>query len=313
MKEVIDFDVSDENSLKIKEKLPSEEINLMHKYIREEDIDRFKLLINNWDLNYKSINQVKQGLSRITPSKAFVWANALFEEEVDAYRIVGGLLYIRAEIWNRDYDLAVHRIVELSECEEWKIRGVGINLLTSSLLKQYDDFKELYLQFIDSDSEKLRRVAISSAHQIAVYKGKVNFMDQDFLNHLTPFLTEENSYVNSVSNEAFGSFLKNYPDLFFNWIETKSSELNDSRSKASILYILSNINATNYVKESCDVIDKFIRDDDIKVKHARSAALRNLAKYHSKEISLWLEKRMNIPQAVEHWSELSVDGIIPMV
>jgi len=55
---------------------------------------------------------------------------------------------------------------------------------------------------------------------------------------------------------------------------------------------------------------KVIEDKNMRVKRARSAALRNLAKYHSKSISFFLEERLNIPQALDHWSELQIDGLL---
>ncbi len=309
----IDYEISDEVSLKIKEKLPLEHIKLLNKYLREENFDDFVNLISTFDLNYKSINQVKQVMSKISPSKAYIWANDLISQDGEdvTKRIAAGLLFIRSEIWNRDQTRAIEIIDQFSKCEEWKIRGIGINLFANCMIKSFDDFFDTFKLFIASDSSKFRRVAISTAQQIATYKGKINFLTKEFLDTLKPYLNEEDAYVNSVSNETFGSFIKNYPDIFYSWISEKVIEVGDDpKGKASILYMLSNVHATNHFKKSCEIIDMLINDTNIRVKRARSAALRNLAKYHSKDVNAWLESRMNLPQAVDHWSELQIDGLL---
>lgn len=308
----INYEISEESTLKIKEKLPLEEVTLLQKYLREENYGEFINLIQTFDLNYKSINQMRHVMGKISPSIAYIWADDLLNKDSDdtTNKIAAGLLYIRSEIWNRDYKKTISIIKEYSECEEWKVRGIGINLFSNCIIKKYEDYINIFQEYVISDSPKMRRVAISTAQQIATYKGKVDFINKDFLDYLKPYLSESDSYVNSVSNETFGSFIKNYPDLFYDWINDKVGETDESDEKASILYILSNVNATNHFEKSCGIIDQFIKDTDIKVKRARSAALRNLAKYHSKEMNSWLENRLNLPQVVDHWSELQIDGLI---
>lgn len=310
MDDVIEFAVSEDSALKIKSKLGKDKITLMETYLRQENFDEFLDLINQWDLNYKSINQVRHSISKNTPSMTYQWGINLLGDNRVSSLIVAGLMMIKAEIWNRDLEKTLEIIEKFSEFEEWRVRGVGINLFSHSLIKRYPDFKDIFKKFINSDSSKLRRVAISTSQEISLYKGKITFMDKDFLDLLTPYLTEKDPYVSSVSNETFGNYIKNYPDLFYEWIGAKSDVITDDFSKASILYILSNFHATKHLDKSCKIIDKFILEDDGKIKRARSAALRNLAKYHSKNISSWLEKRMNIPQAVDHWSELQIDGLL---
>jgi hypothetical protein len=68
--------------------------------------------------------------------------------------------------------------------------------------------------------------------------------------------------------------------------------------------------ARAHIGEVLEIIDMVLKDDDPQIKKARSAVLHNLSASNQQKVNSFLESRLEIKQAVDHWAELEADGSI---
>ncbi len=274
--------------------------------LRKEDFDKMVDIIDDINLNYKSINQLKQVFSQVTQSHSIKLAKKIWQSKKLNRIILTGILLDRGKIWERDKEFTINAIKKYAISENWQVREVAINLLKYSLIKSYDNYIDLLKSFIKSPNVHLRRVALSTAEAIATYKAKINFFDQEFLELFDSYLQERDSFIISVSTTTFGEFINNYPDITFKWFEKKINENISNYEKASLLFTFTNPIPKEKVNKALDFIEKTIAIDDDRVKHARSSVLRNLYRYYPTIISNWLESRLKDPNILEHWLELDL-------
>ena len=65
----------------------------------------------------------------------------------------------------------------------------------------------------------------------------------------------------------------------------------------------------DYIDEALIIVEHFLQEDDERVRNARASTLRAIAKYKPLKLSSWLEARLHIQQAVDHWAELASEGL----
>lgn len=291
--------------MKKKEKLKRETISRMEKLLVAGDYEAMITLLLEQELHYKTLNQIKNTLYRnIPPYICRTLGKDLVERGKADEIILAGVFLELGMIWKEERETTRKIIRKHSVTEDWKIREVMVNLMKHAIAKDMENYKPLFVELVRSDNVYLKRVAIMAAEKLAASQSKI--IDLEFLHLLDPFIDEKESFITSVATTAFSTFLTNYPDITVTWVKKHFSEPISDYGKASLLYMFSTHEAKDNVNDALLFLDREIKNNNDRVKHARSAILRNFSAYYPNKVNSWLESKMHIPEAMDHWAELEL-------
>ncbi len=291
-------------------KLSDNQIKDLETALRLCKYDQCVELLKAYPVNYKSISQIRRIISKEDQDFFIDWSFKLLELDV-VHKIVAGLFLEQSNIWDLRTESTKEIIQQLSVNDDWRIRRTAINLLGKSLIHSQDNFEDLITEFICSNNPFKRRVAVSVAKDISSLSDKYDPLKNKMLDLINPILYEQNQYVITVASDTFANgFLRHHGDQINLWVKSKVKLIEDHYAKAMLLSIYSTQSVAEYLDEALSLIEIFLKDNNEIVKYARSAALRQIAKYDSVKLSSWLEAHLHIKQAVDHWAELEIDGLL---
>jgi hypothetical protein len=267
-------------------------------------------LLTTIPVNYKSLNQIKNITKTMDIKDTYDWGMRMLDHDT-VHKIVGVILLENAKIWERDLIKTRDIIIELAKHDDWRIRKASIDLLRKSIIHAYQEFRDIFVEFLNSDNPFNRRVAISVAKEISSLNEKHNNLKDKILELIDPIIHEQNPYVISVANDTLANgFLKFHGSKTNEWILAKAASAQDIIVKISLLSIYTSVSLVDYIDEALSVVEHFLQEDDERVRNARASTLRAIAKYEPSKLSSWLETRLHIKQAVDHWAELESEGLL---
>ncbi|MHA2171401.1 MAG: hypothetical protein ACXAB7_16055, partial [Candidatus Kariarchaeaceae archaeon] len=123
-------------------------------------------LLTTIPVNYKSLNQIKNITKTMDIKDTYDWGMRMLDHDT-VHKIVGVILLENAKIWERDLIKTRDIIIELAKHDDWRIRKASIDLLRKSIIHAYQEFRDIFVEFLNSDNPFNRRVAISVAKEIS--------------------------------------------------------------------------------------------------------------------------------------------------
>ncbi|MHA2502245.1 MAG: hypothetical protein ACXAE3_05200 [Candidatus Kariarchaeaceae archaeon] len=277
----------------------------------KRDIEFVKTTFHDIEANYKSINVLKKQCKVLDRREKIDWGRQIIETDHPVHQVMGAYLLDQTMYFTVNRDYILETVDRFCRDENWNVRQAGIDLLERMVAKQEGHEISLLQKYIGSDDAYLRRLLLLTAKEIASSANYKSELKAKLLDVLEVALTENDPYVQTICHETFqDGYLKYCTEMTVNWLNDKISTTDDNHIRSTILAIL----GSRYVEDEIDnvlsIIDTMLLHDEEEIRKARSAALHILSNRYHDKVSTFLEDRMHIQQALDHWAELEADGTL---
>lgn len=286
---------------------------LVSEAVSTEDFDSFNEAVQEKKYSFRTISDIKKEIQSLDLSTSLKWGKSLIEGNT-IQAAIGGVLLSISNTWETDPEFLAEQINLLASSESWQKREIAIELLKQGLMYSKTQFIPLLKNLTVSTSIYKRRVAITTAKEVALLKPKYKLLKSEVLALMIPFLYENDSFVTLAVIDTFANgFVKYCPEEVFLLLNKFIPSIAHDNHKVLLLRMISTKISSEYLFHVIDIIMKFIDSKDISVFFARQSALRILAKDYPKQIGAWLERNLHIEAIVDHWAELDLARLIPSV
>ncbi len=286
---------------------------LVSEAVSNEDFDSFNEAVQEKKYSFRTISDIKKEIQSLDLSTSLLWGKSLIQGNT-IQAAIGGVLLSISNTWETEPEFLVEQINLLASSEGWQKREIAIELLKQGLMYSKTQFIPLLKKLTVSTSIYKRRVAITTAKEVAMLKPKYKSLKLEVLALMIPFLYENDSFVTRATVDTFANgFVKYCPAEVFQLLNKLIPSIAHDKHKILLLRMISTKISSEHLFQVLDIIMKFIDDEDMSVFFARQSALRILAKDYPKQIGAWLEHNLHIEAIVDHWAELDLAGLIPNV
>ncbi len=286
---------------------------LVSEAVSTEDYIGFSEAVQEEKYNFRTISEIKKEILSLDLPTALQWGKSLIEGNT-IQAAIGGVLLSISNAWEAEPNFLAKHIDLLASSESWQKREIAIELLKQALINSKTRFIPLFMELTVSTCIYKRRVAITTAKQVAMLKPKYNLLKSDVLALLTPFIFENDTFVTRIVVDTFANgFIKYCPQETLTWLNKLIPIITHNKHKIQLLRSISTQVPRQNLFDVLDIIIQFIYDDDMLVTFARQSALTSLAKDYPKQIGGWLEHNLHFEAVVDHWAELDIAGLIPSV
>lgn len=279
--------------------------------IVSKDFETFVKTLSNCEPNYKSITALRRLVNHLGKRKKIEWMKKLQGTDNVILMVTISILIEKTKYWNRENQYVYDIIEEYAKHENWNIRQASVDLFVKLISDEEENALKFFDQCVKIDDLHLKRLALLVGKKIARSSYYEDELKKKLLHKIDPLIYEDDPYIITVSTECFAEgFLKNCTDMTFDWINQRAEEVEDPQAISQLILISSSSSLENHTDEALEVVEKFLKFDNPQIKKARSTALHQLANKKPNKVSHFLETRLDIKQAVDHWAELEADGTL---
>jgi len=277
--------------------------------VNATEIDSFIELLRPVEANYKTVNMVKKIIVDLDRYEQVNWAKALVKMDRPIYKVIGAYLLDKNEVYKKEPEFILELVKDFSADEDWNVRQASVDMMENLVTGTDENQLNLIKMLVESDEAHLRRLALLTCKSIAKSATYEDELKAELLDVIEPLLAEEDPYVQTVSSETFNEgFMKYCTEMTLDWLREKINETDNPTVKSTVLTILASRYVEDNIEEALNIIDGMLEESDAQIKKARSSALHKLSENHHDRVSTFLEDRLHIKQAVDHWAELEADG-----
>lgn len=291
--------------------MSNELLKTLETNLKQQDFESFKENLLELELDHTIIRELDKIIQKVPRYQALNLAKELFEAEDERQIVTGGLMLQNMEFYRKEPEYLSRKILEYSNAESWNVRQVIIDLFVQLISNDIDDWKEFLNKTTRSDNIYHRRIALQAANAIAKSAKYDLELKKELLGYIEYLISDDDPQVLTISSEVLGEgFLRNCPELTLDWIKETLKEVKDPFAKSTLINVGASRHARAHIGEVLEIIDMVLKEDDPQIKKARSAVLHNLSASNQQKVNSFLESRLEIKQAVDHWAELEADGSI---
>ncbi len=268
----------------------------------EEIVEMFK--IDNI-IGLTDLAKVADVLNKYTQSEKEQLIETLVQKENHFQIAVGLKLAIESKWWIERTEEAIQLIRKYGVDKFWQLRDLSAELLANLVMQDKEKLKVLH-EFAVSKDIRERQLA-TNAMKLVIK------LEED----LTPYreiimtlLNDEDFLVrNNIAYSGFGSVgLKYHPEKTMEFIQG-IADTQEERIRETVLAVLSHDLALKFKDIAFRILEKYLDDNRNAIRRMRHSVFLTLCKEYRDDVRRFLEGRIESEEALEHWANLSAEGL----
>lgn len=245
-------------------------------------------------------------LNQFTQNEKDELIRTLVKKNNDFQNAVGVKLAIESKWWETNLDEVKHLIKNFATHRYWQLRDLSAELL-AHLVMAVPDEMNLLMKYAKSSNVKERQLATNAL--MLVLKLEEDW--EPYREVILTLLKDEDFLVRySLAYNGFGGVgLKYHPERTIAYVKELAESFEDEEIKECVLAVLTHDLAKSYLDVALKILSEFMEDNRNSIRRMRQSVLQNFVKENKEEIQRFLELRIELEEALDHWANLAAAGL----